>query len=136
MRKAAPTAKRPADLTCSNFERKVRDRILTTGIGGRAKAKHIAADLGIKESAVREAVHGLRQAGYCIASDTYGYFVPVNTEAAKQTSRHLWSRVRAIAEAARAYDHAMGVRFGYEPSKAEQIGFVFDDQVRAQDDAA
>lgn len=54
----------------------------------------------------------------------WGFYLPANRSEAEECSRHLWSRVREIAEVARAFDEAargLGVR----RVKAEQARMVF-----------
>lgn len=89
-------------------------------------AKHLARMLGTNERTIRQLVADLRAEGKLIASTVYepcGFFVPATRAEADECSRHLWSRVRKIAEIARQFDQS-AQKIGISRTRAEQIALV------------
>lgn len=107
---------------CLLLKRIGRDSAITS--------RRMAEILRCPERAVRQAVSELRLQGHPIASSPTkpeGYYWPRDREEAEECSRTLWSRVRAQAEVARAYDRAaegLGVRHG----RLEQVRMVFGEE--------
>lgn len=51
--------------------------------------------------------------------------MPADRSEAEECSRHLWSRVREIAEVARAFDRAAADKLGIKRTTYEQVKLVF-----------
>lgn len=97
------------------------------GRGNAITAKELGELLHFSERTVRQAVSDLRKRGHPIASapnPPWGFYLPANRGEAEECSRHLWSRVREIAEVARAFDQA-AEGLGVKRTRLEQQAFVF-----------
>lgn len=96
-------------------------------------AFELSQALGASSRKVRAAVHELRRRGHPVASAVeppVGFYIPTSVEEADVCSRHLWARVREIAEVARAFDRAAAA-VGLCRSRAEQVRFVFGEEREA-----
>lgn len=95
-------------------------------------AVEVAVLVGTSERYVRRAVSALRRDGYPIGSTPHGdagFYWPATLPEAEECSRHLWSRVREIAEVARAFD-AAARGLGLQRELPEQVRLVFEEAIR------
>lgn len=93
-----------------------RSRVLASQLAFRVESSPVK---------VRDTISHLRMKGVLIASDGRGFFFPQDGKEAERTARHLWSRVRAIAAVARAFDKAREQRYGNGHTFHQQVDFVF-----------
>lgn len=111
---------------------------------GRARALTAAALAGTfqtTERVIRDAISRLRTQGCLVASsptEPPGYYIPRSMAEAEECRRHLWSRVRAQAAVARAFDAAIARTFDREITVREQVqlAFGFDPDAGKQTEVA
>lgn len=75
-------------------------------------ARQLALVARCSEREARHLVSQWRREGYPIASAVHapqGYYWPVDESEARECQAHLYSRIRELAETARALDRAFGV---------------------------
>lgn len=105
-------------------------KLKAVGRRNAVRAKDLARALGMSEREVRATVHELRCLGVPVGSAVEpptGFYIPAGREEADACSRHLWARVREIAQAARAFDRA-AESLGLYRGRAEQIELVFGEE--------
>ncbi|MGH2627986.1 MAG: HTH domain-containing protein [Anaerolineales bacterium] len=119
---ASPLVGRPlSQLVLRIVRSHARDHAITAG--------ELAHWTQSSERAVRKTVADLRRDGYPIASTPHeggGFYWPRTLADAEECSRHLWSRVRQIADVARAFDTAAR-GLGLERGLSEQVRLVFEE---------
>ena len=85
-------------------ERRGREAAITS--------RQLALVVRCSDREARRLVSELRREGYPIASAVhapYGFYWPESPEEARECQAHLYSRIRELAETARALDRAFGV---------------------------
>lgn len=92
----------------------VRARVLAAVGKGREAAitsRQLALEARCSPREARRTVSELRRDGYAIASAVhapYGFYWPESEDDARECQAHLYSRIRELAETARALDKAFG----------------------------
>lgn len=93
-----------------------RARVLTTirerrGRAAAITSRQLALVVRCSDREARRLVSELRREGYPIASAVhapYGFYWPETPEEARECQAHLYSRIRELAETAKALDKAFG----------------------------
>lgn len=105
-------------------------KLKAVGRRNAVRARELAQALEMPERTVRAAIHELRCLGVPVGSaptPPTGFYIPADREEVDACSRHLWARVREIAQAARAFDRA-AKELGLNRGQAEQIRLVFGEE--------